>query len=217
MEGCPACGETAPWGRFDTRLCGAHHQKWVKDGKPACTRVAVGAAAAEDSQADRALRVVACARSVECAGLCGAHRSQWVQAGRPALERFASSARPVASGDARCRVAGLSVSVRATAAGRVCATRTQSGFTPGGRIVPSWSGRTARSSDTSSTSAVCGAHAMLACLALPDAQLVALELRFVLQHRHDEGGGFIHSFRWSETVGRLNDDRGAVAVGRRLA
>ena len=90
VEGCPRAGETTPWGRFDTRLCGAHHQKWVTDGKPACNDWLSGQLPPRILRPIERCSVVVCARSVECAGLCGAHRSHWVQAGRPALERFAS-------------------------------------------------------------------------------------------------------------------------------
>ena len=202
VEGCPRCGETAPWGRFDTRLCGAHHQKWVKDGKPACRDWLAAQLPPRVLRPIERCSVVACVRSVECAGLCGAHRSQWVQAGRPALERFASSAGPVASGDARCRVGDCQFPCVHGGRAGLCDAHSKRFHT--------WrQNRAQRGADRSVERyleylSVCGARATLAFLALPDAQLVALELRFVLQQRHDEGAGFIHSFRWSETVGRLN-------------
>ena len=204
VEGCPRAGETTPWGRFDTRLCGAHHQKWVKDGKPGCSDWLVGQLPPRILRPIERCGAVACVRSVECAGLCGAHRSHWVQAGRPALERFASSARAVTSGDARCLVDGCEFPCVARSRAGLCDAHSKRFHT--------WRQNRAHlvGADRSVERfveylGVCGTHAALACLPLPQAPLVALELRFWLQCRHDEGGGFIHSFRWSETVGRLNE------------
>jgi hypothetical protein len=46
---------------------------------------------------------------------------------------------------------------------------------------------------------------------LPEAPLLSLELRFVLQHRHDEGDGVINPFHWRTMVERL-DTLGAVSL-----
>jgi integrase len=204
VQGCPRSGETAPWGRFDTRLCGAHHQKWVKDGKPACDDWLAGQLPPRILRPIEGCSVAACARSVECAGLCGAHRSQWVQAGRPALDRFALSARPVASEEAGCRVAGCEFPCVPGGRAGLCDAHSKRFHT--------WRGNRAHLAEAERSIEryiayldVCGTHATLACLALPSAPVVALELRFVLQCRHDEGGGFIHCFRWGETVRRLNE------------
>jgi hypothetical protein len=51
-----------------------------------------------------------------------------------------------------------------------------------------------------------------ASLALPTASLLALELRFVLRHRHDAGEGFIEPWRWGLLVERLD----ALGVGSLL-
>jgi integrase len=204
VEGCPRCGETTPWGRFDTRLCGAHHQRWVKDGKPVCSEWLAAQRPPRILRPIERCGVEGCGRSVETLGLCGSHRSQWVKAGRPAFERFASSARPVASGDARCRIPDCEYPCVARSGSGLCDAHSKRFHTwRQNRVHVTGADRSV--GRFIEYLGVCGTHATLACLALPDAPLLALELRFALQWRHDEGGGFIHSFRWSETVRRLND------------
>ncbi len=203
VPGCPRVGDTTPWGRVDARLCGAHHQQWVKDGRPAGKDwLAVQRPPTVLRPIERCA-AVACARSVQDAGLCGAHKAQWLQAGRPALARFAASARAVASGDQRCRVLDCGFPCVARSRVGLCDTHL--------KRFGAWRGRRADlvGADLSIERYLedlrLRTGTLLARLLLPDAPLLALELRFVLQCRHDEGGGFIHPFRWRETVTRLNE------------
>ena len=200
---CPRVGDTAPWGRFDVRLCGVHKQRWIRDGKPEGKEWLTGQRPPTILRPIECCAAAACARSVREAGLCGAHKAQWVQAGRPALPRFASSARMVASGIERCRVFDC---------GFPCVVRSRAGLCDAHlKRFGAWRGRRAglvgaeRSIERYLEELRLRTGTLLARLLLPDAPLLALELRFVLQCRHDEGGGHIHPFRWSETVRRLNE------------
>ena len=184
--GLPARRETRLHGdAFDARLCGAHRQRWVKDGRPAGKDVARGAASTDGSAADRALRGGG-VRPVG-AGRRAVRRAQGaVAAGRAAGARaLCCSARTVASGDERCRVPdwgfrrgarpGGTVRHALEAVRRVAGRRADLvGADRVGRALP----RDVRLR----TGTRAGASAWL-----PDAPLLALELRFVLQCRHDEG------------------------------
>jgi integrase len=200
---CPRVGDTAPWGRFDVRLCGVHKQRWIRDGKPEGKEWLTGQRPPTILRPIECCAAAACARSVREAGLCGAHKAQWVQAGRPPLARFASSARMVARGIERCRVFDC---------GFPCVVRSRAGLCDAHlKRFGAWRGRRAdvvgadRSIERYLEELRLRTGTLLARLLLPDAPLLALELRFVLQCRHDEGGGHIHPFRWSETVRRLNE------------
>jgi integrase len=205
VPGCPRAGERAPWGRFETRLCHAHWAQWSKDDRPGCTEEWLSAqppptilqplerCAADD-----------CRRSVSSAGLCDPHRHDWAAAGRPPLERFARSARPAAVGDALCIVPGCGFPACSARSGTPCDTHLAR--------FHAWRHRRLRLAEPDRSVkryieelGVRGTYATLACLPLPDAPLIALELRFALQCRHDEGDGFINAFRWRETVKRLNE------------
>jgi integrase len=200
---CPRVGDTAPWGRFDVRLCGVHKQRWIRDGKPEGKEWLTGQRPPTILRPIECCAAAACARSVREAGLCGAHKAQWVQAGRPPLARFASSARMVARGIERCRVFDC---------GFPCVVRSRAGLCDAHlKRFGAWRGRRAdvvgadRSIERYLEELRLRTGTLLARLLLPDAPLLALELRFVLQCRHDEGGGHIHPFRWRETVRRLNE------------
>jgi integrase len=205
VPGCPRAGERAPWGRFETRLCRAHWAQWVKDDRPPRAEEWLSA-----QPPPRVLRPIercaacGCRRSVYAAGLCAPHRHQWMAAGRPPLERFARSPRPVAVGDVLCVVPGCGFPACSTRGGTLCDTHLAR-FNP-------WRNRRAHLAEDDRSLrryieelGVRGAHAVLMQLPLPDTPLVALELRFWLQCRHDDGGGFISAWRWHETVERLNE------------
>ena len=203
VPGCPRVGERAPWGRFETRLCHTHWAQWVKGNRPACSEDWLSA-----QPPPRILQPIercaadACRRSVYAAGLCGPHRHDWVAAGRPPLESFACSPRPAAIGEVLCRVPDCGFPACSARGGTLCDTHLAR--------FHAWRHRRLAEADRSigryiEELGARGAHAVLACLPLPDAPLLALELRFALQCRHDEGGGLINSSRWRETVGRLNE------------
>ena len=200
---CPRVGDTTPWGRFDVRLCGVHKQRWITDGKPAGKEWLTAQRPPTILRPIERCAAAACARSVQEAGLCGAHKAQWVQAGRPPLARFASLARTVARGDERCRVYDCEFPCVARSRAGLCDTHL--------KRFGAWRGRRAdlvdadRSIERYLHELRLRTSTLLARLVLPDAPLLALELRFALQCRHDEGGGFIHPFRWSETIRRLNE------------
>jgi hypothetical protein len=107
VAGCPRAGTQAPWGRFESRICGAHWCRWSKEGKPAGKDEWLRSQRPpEILQRPTACAVGGCPRSVTYAGLCDSHRRRWVAAGRPDRARFASSAKPVAVGSALCGVPG---------------------------------------------------------------------------------------------------------------
>jgi len=204
VNGCPRAGEKSPWGRFDTRLCGFHWKRWVGDDRPECSDEWLSA-----QRPPSILRPIercaadGCRHSVYAVGLCRWHRQEWVEAGRPARERFDAWTRPPAAGEAPCAVAGCGFPACSAREDRnLCDAHTAR--------FHAWRQRRGPLAEHERSLeryvAEIGARArraVLACVPLPDNPLVALELRFALQCRHDEGGGFINSSRWRETVERL--------------
>jgi integrase len=150
-------------------------------------------------------RVVGCPRSAAGGeGLCFSHRREWRRAGTPALSAFARCAAPAAVEDAVCRIAGCGFPAwtgRARTglcdahAMRYRRWRSFARRQPG-EPDPSSERYIAR---ISSRDGGAGAN-----LALPARLLLSLELRFVLQHRHDAGEGLIHPRDWGRFVERLN-------------
>jgi len=204
VNGCPRAGEKSPWGRFDTRLCGFHWKRWVGDDRPECSDEWLSA-----QRPPSILRPIercaadGCRHSVYAVGLCRWHRQEWVEAGRPARERFDAWTRPPAAGEAPCAVAGCGFPACSAREDRnLCDAHTAR--------FHAWRQRRGPLAEHERSLeryvAEIGARArraVLACVPLPDNPLVALELRFALQCRHDEGGGFINSSCWRETVERL--------------
>lgn len=200
VQGCCRLAELAAWGGVDTRLCSTHARRWKKAGRPPKDEWLPAQPRGSAFGTTERCQVVGCPRSA--AGderLCLAHRRDWRRAGTPALSAFASSATPTAAEDGVCRIAGC-------------------GFA-------AWTGR--------ARTGLCDAHAVRyrrwrsfvrrqrgepdpyiarisICdggagvnLALPAGPLLALELRFVLHHRHERGrlsawGGYAR-YAW-ETV-----------------
>ena len=137
-------------------------------------------------------------------GLCLSHGPEWRRAGTPALSAFASSAAPAAAGDAVCRIAGCGfpawtgrdrTGLCDAHAVRYRHWRSFVRRQPGERD-PTLESYIARISSRDGGAGV--------NLALPAAPLLSLELRFVLQHRHDAGEGLIQPRDWARFVERLN-------------
>jgi hypothetical protein len=93
VPGCVRTGFTAPWGRFQARLCRGHADRWIADGRPADS---AGWVAAQTPLLVMAPTVVCdvagCPRSAAKGGLCRAHDRQWHDRGKPPLEGFVRSA-----------------------------------------------------------------------------------------------------------------------------
>jgi integrase len=204
VEGCCRPADRAPWGAFEIRLCQTHGLRWEKAGRPAKDEWLSAQPHGLPSVVSRRCLVVGCPRSAASGGLCFAHRNEWRRAGAPERSEFAASAVPAPVGDALCRIAGC-------------------GF-------PAWPGRNKTGLCDSHASRFYSwrhhvrRHASEpdpsleryvarisrrdggagASLALPAAPLLELELRFVVQHRHDTGEGFIVPRDWRLLVERLN-------------
>jgi len=203
VDGCPRAGDRAPWGRFETRLCHTHCLRWVKDGRPARDEWLFIQRPPTILEAIKPCVVGGCPRSAETAGLCFSHRREWRKAGRPELTRFAGSAVPAAAGDVHCGVPGCgfpACAARKSRAG-LCDSHLTRFF--------QWRQLRGEKADRSVERYIRALmaradRAVLLRLPLPDAPVVALELQFVLQHRHDRGEGFIRPLGWREFVARLD-------------
>ncbi len=93
VPGCVRTGFTAPWGRFQARLCHGHADRWIVDGRPPDSAGWVAAQAALLVMAPTvACAVSACPRAAAKGGLCRAHDRRWRGQGKPPLEEFVRSA-----------------------------------------------------------------------------------------------------------------------------
>jgi hypothetical protein len=204
VEGCCRPAQRTPWGGFDTRLCMTHCLRWEKAGRPPKDEWLSAQPEGSPSEATRRCQVVGCLRSAAGGGLCFSHRREWRRAGTPPRSQFASSALLAAVGDALCRIAGCGFPAwpgrsrtglcDSHAARYYCwrpYVRRQVGE-PDPSLEPYIARISRRDAGTG------------ASLALAAAPLLALELRFVLQHRHDTGEGFIVPRDWGLLVERLN-------------
>lgn len=107
VGGCPRPGDRTAWDRFDTRLCHAHRNQWVKDGRPAAKDEWLSAQLPpEILRRVTPCMVKRCSRSAATTELCGAHRRQWSGTGRPNLAEFASLAGAAAAKDDVCLAPG---------------------------------------------------------------------------------------------------------------
>ena len=205
VEGCCRLAELAPWGGLETRLCSTHGRRWKKAGRPPKDEwLPVQPPGSAFGTTERC-QVVGCPRSaVGGEGLCLAHTREWRWAGMPALSAFASSATPAAAEDAVCRIAGCGFPAwTGRARTGLCDAhavryRHWRSFVrrQPGKPDPSPERYIARISRRDGGAAV--------NLALPAEPLLALELRFVLQHRHDTGDGLIQPRDWGRFVDRLD-------------
>ncbi|MGO9956376.1 MAG: hypothetical protein ACLP50_10415 [Solirubrobacteraceae bacterium] len=199
VDGCPRAGDRVPWGRFETRLCQSHWERWVNDGRPERREDWLS-----EQPAPQLVRLVercvvaGCERSAAADGLCGSHSRQWLETDRPPLERFACSAIPAAACDACCRARDCGFPVSSHRSHGLCdahSARFKAWRRDHDRSVERYLDWLGAREDA----------AVLVRLPLTGTPLLSLELRFALQCRHDEGGGFIHLPRWRGMVGRLDD------------
>ncbi|MGA2928109.1 MAG: hypothetical protein ABSG43_19355 [Solirubrobacteraceae bacterium] len=203
VTGCVRTGFTAPWGRFQARLCHGHADRWIADGRPADS---AGRVAAQTPLLVMAPTVVCdvarCPRSAAKAGLCRAHDRQWHERGKPPLEGFVRSAPlPRRALTGVCRAPDCEF----PAGGRLCVCDRHT------TTFHAWRSHRVRVGDPDPsieaylenvTSRADGtAHVWLE---LPDSELLALGLRFVVQVMHDDGKGLIAQARWHELVRALN-------------
>ena len=205
VDGCPRPGDRTAWGRFDTRLCHAHWTHWAKAGRPVAKDAWLSA-----QQPPEILRpltpcmVKVCSRSAATTGLCGAHRRQWTGTGRPDLQEFASSAGAAATEASTCLAPGCGYPVVPGRAHHGLCDQHLARF-------HAWRHKHVKDGDQDPSieryveSLVVRVEGMVRKrLWLPDAPVLALELRFVLQHRHDHGDGLIFERRWREMLEQLN-------------
>jgi len=86
-------------------LCDGHARAWRRDGEPALRAwVAERARSLRSDRVAIACAARGCRRSVHGHGLCHAHLRRWIRAGRPPLDAFAATAPAVATSDRPCRV-----------------------------------------------------------------------------------------------------------------
>lgn len=205
VEGCCRRAELAPWGGFDTRLCSTHGRRWKQAGRPPKDEWLPAQPRGSAFGMTTRCRVVGCPRSAAGGeGLCFSHQREWRRAGTPALSAFASAAAPAAADDAVCRIAGCDFPAWT---GRA-RTGLCDAHTARYRRWRSFARRQPGHGDPAPERYIArishrdgggGAN-----LALPAGPLLALELRFVLQHRHDAGEGLIHLRDWGRFVECLN-------------
>ena len=89
VPGCVRTGFTAPWGRFQARLCHGHEDRWIADGRPADGSGWVAAQTPLLVMAPTvACAVAGCPRAAAKAGLCRAHDRHWRDRGKPPLDEF---------------------------------------------------------------------------------------------------------------------------------
>ena len=203
VPGCVRTGFTAPWGRFQARLCHGHADRWIVDGRPPDSAGWVAAQAALLVMAPTvACAVSACPRAAAKGGLCRAHDRRWRGQGKPPLEEFVRSApQPRRVWSRICRAPDCEFPAGDTVG--LC-DRHRDTF-------HAWRHHRHRVGDVdpsveayleSVTSRADGTA--LVRLELPEGELLELELRFVIQVLHDDGKGLIAQARWRELVRELN-------------
>ena len=203
VEGCCRPAQRTPWDGSDTRLCGTHGLRWEKAGRPPKDVWLSAQPPGSPSDVTECCLVVGCARSAAGGrGLCVSHERAWQRTGAPALPEFAGAAAPATAGDVLCRIAGCGFPACGGRTG-LCDSHARKYYSwryyvagRGGEADASLKQYIARISDRDG--------GMWASLALPATPLLALELRFVVQHRHDTGEGFIHPRDWRLLVERLD-------------
>jgi hypothetical protein len=93
--GCVRTGFTAPWGRFQARLCHGHWDRWIADGRPPDSKTWLSAQSALLVMAPTvACAVVGCPRAAAKGSLCRAHDRRWRDQGKAPLDEFIRSAPP---------------------------------------------------------------------------------------------------------------------------
>lgn len=204
VGGCPCPGDRTAWGRFGTRLCHAHRAQWVKDGRPAAKDEWLSAQLPpEILRRVTPCMVKRCSRSAATTELCGAHRRQWSGTGRPNLAEFASLAGAAAAKDDVCLAPGCDYpAVPGRAYHRLCDHHLAR--------FHAWRHKRLHRGDEDPSveryveSLVVRVEGTVRKrLELPDTAVLAMELRFVLQHRHDHGDGLIFERRWREMLEHL--------------
>jgi integrase len=204
VAGCPRAGTRIPWGVFETRLCHTHGVAWERAGRPAQDEWLLAQRPPMILEAIEPCVVVDCPRAAESVGLCYAHGDRWRRAGRPTLTQFARSARPAAVGDGVCRVPDCGFPACPARKSRVVLCDMHL------RRFGNWKHLQGGGADRSLDGYIDALReraerVAVVRLALPDAPLVELELRFALQHRHDRGEGFIRLPEWRKLVARVNE------------
>jgi integrase len=204
VAGCPRAGTRIPWGRLETRLCHTHGGAWERAGRPAKDEWLLAQRPPMILEAIERCAVAGCPRAAESVGLCYSHGDRWRRAGRPALAQFVRSASPAAVGHGQCLVLGCGFPACPARKSRLVLCDMHL------RRFGNWRHLRGAGADRSLESYIewlrQRAERMVAVrLALPDAPLVALELRFVVQHRHDHGEGLIRPPEWRQLVGRVNE------------
>ena len=88
-------------------LCQAHARAWRADGQPPLRGwLRHGARSLRGERVAVACAAVGCRRSVDTHGLCYAHRRHWQRAGCPPIETFARAAPAVRTSSTACAVSG---------------------------------------------------------------------------------------------------------------
>jgi integrase len=188
IEGCPGRGSSHPGRASERWLCSSHLQAWVVAGRPPVEGwlgAGVKPLAAKMFVASKQpCAAVGCVRSRRDGWWCYFHYQRWVREGRPDRESFAQAASPAPGGDRECEVPGCQFPAMRRMR-RLCDAHKQS----------------AKNSRRLTGLDVDGYLGLLArdeALRVPQYDFSALveplrsELRFVIQHRLDEGRFTLH-------------------------
>jgi integrase len=210
VEGCCRPAQRTPWEGVDIRLCGTHGLRWEKAGRPAKEEWLPIQLPGSPSEVTRRCQVVGCSRSEAGGGLCVLHKREWQRTGSPPLSVFASSAGPAAVGESLCQIAGGRFPACGGRTG-LCDAHAKRYYT-WRHVMAQQLGESEASLERYVTRISRRDSGTGGSLAVPMAPLLGLELRFVIQHRHDTGEGFISPRNWGLLVERLD----AIDVGSLL-
>lgn len=197
VAGCDARGLQRADGARG-HLCDGHARMWRRDGQPPQTEwLEDGARSLRHRRPVIACAAADCPRSVHQDGLCRPHRQRWVAAGRPPLQEFAERAASTRTGSGECRVEGCDF-VR-VCGGELCDAHQRSyawlRWKRGGLDLERFlahvhdaRGRTAPRFDLRGVPAI-----------------VALELGYALQCRHDQRGAAITPLIYGQVLRWLQE------------
>jgi len=197
VAGCDARGLQRVDG-LRGHLCDGHARMWRRDGQPPQAEwVTHGARELRHRRPVAACSATGCPRSVSVDQLCRAHRQRWVAAGRPPLRDFIATAGKVRTGVGACRV--VDCSFARVRGGELCDAHHRSyawmRWHRGGLDVEQYVAHVHAGRDrTRPRFDLCGVR-----------PVVALELGYALQCRHDQRGAAITPLIYGQVLRWLQE------------